>query len=411
MKPSRDRKLFLLLCWVTYLSAYLCRVNMSTVLYKLGPALGVGTEGLGLLGSLFFITYAIGQLVNGYLGDRVRPSAYLTTAVFATAVLNLIISFSNNYAVMLACWALNGFAQSMFWGPLMRMLSHRFDRSSNVNLAIVMSSSFNTGYILSWTVLGRLLVDSGWQAHFLVPAVLALPVLLAWATLSLRDRMGKNIPQASTPGPKGLLRIFRAERLWLAVVVCACLGLVKESITLWTPLLLINTLHIDVKSSFLVVLAIPVANYGGVFLSAALARRLPHRIGLALTALFAVVGACSLAIALAGTSSILSVVLIATISAMLSGANSLLLSVIPLSFASHGIVSSLVGIFDFSSYVGAAISSFLLSMILSGGSLGPVALVWLAAALLATACSRKLKTGGKEGAKLGSDTPQCACPD
>ena len=61
------------LCWVSYVFAYLCRLNLSTVLDKAAFGLDVSVEYFGIASSVYFGTYAIGQLLNGFVGDRVSP--------------------------------------------------------------------------------------------------------------------------------------------------------------------------------------------------------------------------------------------------------------------------------------------------------------------------------------------------
>ena len=100
---KRNKRRMLAVCWVTYLIAYLCRVNMSSALPKLEAAFGVTNGTLGVAGSLFFIVYAVGQLVNGALGDRVSPYKFVAVAAAGTAVLNCIVSLSGNFYVVLIC--------------------------------------------------------------------------------------------------------------------------------------------------------------------------------------------------------------------------------------------------------------------------------------------------------------------
>lgn len=64
MKRNNSLRVLLLAAWGTYMTAYLCRVNLSTVLDKLSAGLGVSVEYLGLASSLYFVTYAVGQLLN-----------------------------------------------------------------------------------------------------------------------------------------------------------------------------------------------------------------------------------------------------------------------------------------------------------------------------------------------------------
>ena len=65
----------LIMAWVTYTAAYLCRVNISTALDKLSVGMNVSLEYLGYASSVYFVTYAVGQLVNGIIGDRVYAPA------------------------------------------------------------------------------------------------------------------------------------------------------------------------------------------------------------------------------------------------------------------------------------------------------------------------------------------------
>ena len=67
MKHNKPLKIVLLLSWITYVTAYLCRVNLSTVLDKLSVGLNVSMEFLGIASSVYFVTYAVGQLINGFL--------------------------------------------------------------------------------------------------------------------------------------------------------------------------------------------------------------------------------------------------------------------------------------------------------------------------------------------------------
>jgi OPA family glycerol-3-phosphate transporter-like MFS transporter len=147
---------------------------------KLGAGLGVGPAELGLIGSLYFISYACGQLVNGFIGDKVVPEKFICLAVTGTALINFIISLSGSYWVVLALWCLNGCFQSMFWGPLMRMLSQRFPPESKNAVSTGMSCSMMVGYILSWSVLGKLLLNSSWTSYFLVPSLISGAILVAW---------------------------------------------------------------------------------------------------------------------------------------------------------------------------------------------------------------------------------------
>ena len=396
----QSRRLFFAVCWLTYVSCYLCRVNMSSALYKLEQSLSVSAESLGMLGSLFFVVYAVGQLVNGFIGDRVSPYLFIPLSILGTASLNLVISLSRSFWVLLVCWGLNGYFQSMLWGPLMRVLSGRFSKEENANVALGMSTSIVTGFILSWSVLGGLLADSPWQRYFLYPGLSAAVMLLVWIVLGAgRYRSGTLLLPGGggTGGRQGLglrelLRLVSRNHLWVTAGICVCLGLIKESVNLWAPVILTQALHIEIKSSFLFIVIIPLANVGGLLLARRLIRRHSGCVYRAVICFFGTAAASSLLLAWVHLTAgerlpLLEVLLIAAISAAMNGVNSILLSFIPLSFASENAVSTLVGLFDFSSYLGAALSSFVLGMLLTGGSWLPITFIWLGVGALAVLLS------------------------
>ena len=52
-------------------------MNFSSVLDKLSANIGESAASMGLIGSCFFFTYALGQIINGRLGDRISPFHFI----------------------------------------------------------------------------------------------------------------------------------------------------------------------------------------------------------------------------------------------------------------------------------------------------------------------------------------------
>lgn len=393
MKFRTNKNMIFIICWITYVAAYLCRVNISSALSKLGTAFHVTNSTLGIIGSLFFITYAIGQLLNGFIGDRVSPYKFLTLAIAGTATLNFIISLSNHLYVIMICWALNGYFQSMFWGPLMRILSEYFSKEHHVNVSTGMTASMVVGYILSWAVLGSILLHVNWTLYFFIPSVCAFFVLLVWIVASFHKK--DNIPMHEKRGlnMKELWDTIMEERLFMIAFICVCLGLIKESVSLWAPIILIKALHFNINSSFVFILVIPLANFGGILFARWLSKKYMDIIKRALLLLFLMIAIGSITLFVCGgISKIVCLIMLAIISAMTFGCNSILLSFIPLSYSHKNIVSTLVGVFDFSSYLGAAISAFVLGIILTDGEWKIIPVIWFVVAVVAMSLCKVYQT-------------------
>lgn len=384
-------------CWFTYVVAYLCRVNFSSAMLKLSGEMQVSAAQLGAAGSAFFVVYALGQLVNGYIGDKISPYRFVTIAICGTGVLNLAIAMVDEYLPLLVLWTLNGYFQSMLWGPLMRILSQWFEARHTMRISVGMSMSMVVGYITSWAVFGRSFLYHPWQLYFFAPALVALATGLLWA-VGLRGGAPPAAQEGRPTAPRGgLAGIVRGQRLWLVALVCLCMGLIKESLSLWAPLLLTEMLGIGAEDSLLLVVVIPLANLLGILTAGRLMRR-KNDVKKTLFSLFFAAFCCSASLFLLyRVSPVASVLAIAAVSGLMYGCNSLLLSYLPISFGGANIVSTLVGMFDFSSYMGAALSSVLLGFALENKNYPAVFGAW--AAVLAAAWGMtllfKLKRSGQ----------------
>ena len=74
MKINENTKKALVLgavCAIAYLAVYISRNVLSTVTPALTD-LGYNEEYVGTISSAFFIFYAVGQLLNGIVGDKIK---------------------------------------------------------------------------------------------------------------------------------------------------------------------------------------------------------------------------------------------------------------------------------------------------------------------------------------------------
>lgn len=89
-------------------------------------------EYIGLLSSVYFILYAIGQLINGFIGDRVRPKFLLAIGLGTSCLSLLIVPMVENKAVHFACFARMGFGLSMVRGPLTKLVAENTEKKVRV---------------------------------------------------------------------------------------------------------------------------------------------------------------------------------------------------------------------------------------------------------------------------------------
>ncbi|NCB66004.1 MAG: MFS transporter [Bacilli bacterium] len=369
----------LVLCWATYLVAYLCRLNFASALMKISDGLAIASEIIGIIPSVYFIVYAFGQLLNGFIGDRVNPYAYIATALVITATANLFISLSNSFIMILLFWSLNGFSQSMFWGSLLRLLSWNFDKSKHKTVATSMSLSSIIAGVLSWSVLGTVLTNSSWQHYFLIPSVIAMIFLTLWLVFSRNyatNRVVDNLIKTVTL--KNTIQILVKEKLYYICFLCFCLGFIKEGLAVWAPTIFMQSLGLRSEQSLWYLMSVPIANLAGLVIVRKVLSHSRDNNRKTMLILLALMGTSAIILLVLGVAfPALNIGFISIITALANGSIWIVISLLPLSFSSRGMVSTIVGLFDFSIYMGASLASVFLGVLLSLFGWVSIPTVWV----------------------------------
>lgn len=368
----------LLLAWLTYTVAYLCRVNISTALEKLEVGLSVSVEYLGGASSVYFVTYAVGQLINGIVGDRVDPRRFIMLAAALTGGINVILGFQTSGALFLLLWGLNGFCQSMFWGSLLRLLSFYTKAEQRKNVSTIMSTTSVMGYFLSWVVLGGVFEPFGYMPYFAVPGVIALGLVPVWMLLSRKlPANARGIGAADTLPLSAVAQEFFHDRLYFICLLCMVVGAIQEGAVFWLPMIFTNVLALG-EGSLILLMLIPLAKLCGVFLARRVLTGLKDNARTAMLCMLTVSLVITGVLLVCGNrTSVVTVVLIALLIAGINASNWYMISYLPLHFAGRNIVSTLAGAFDFSTYMGAAFMSGALGVLLMRFGWIAVPAVWL----------------------------------
>lgn len=403
MKNFSQRHALLLLCWITYIVAYLCRLSYASALPKLAVSLAVPVEYLGIAASAYYIVYAVSQLINGFIGDRVNPYRYIILATVMTSAANLLISVSSSYISVSLIWAANGFCQAIFWGIFLRLLSYTFPIENRKLVSTVMSTASNIGILVSWTGLGLLFEHRSWQIYFAVPGMIMAFLIPLWVIMTkicpaedLFSRQGKPMFKQT------LMELVRI-RIQYICLLCCCIGFIKEGMAAWAPTIFSQMLNLSQGDSLVLLTIVPVANILGIFIGREMLVRVGGNCKSAVLRLLCMVVICVvLMIVTQNMLSLLTVILIGLLCTLTNAASWIIISFLPLSFVGRNMVSTAVGIFDFSIYVGASLASTLMGVLMARFGWTAIPFLWIAVAVLAiTFCLGKagmfLQTEGKQG--------------
>lgn len=361
---TRGQKRILILCMAAYTVLYMMRLNISLALPSLGEDLGFAFETLGGITSAFFWSYAIGQLINGWLGDRVPIRWMVFLGLLLSAVFNILIGLTHSYILILLFWGVNGFVQSMLWSPIVKCMSENFSGEQLVVANFSLSITQVAGYMLAWTISYGLNLNVGWRAVFLVPGCVGVVMALLWILL-FRAKTSVNAVSANHES------LFRKPKLILFLAAIAgfsiLLGLVKSSLDTWLPTMISDVGFASSKGVVVTLLVIPLINFAGIMLARVIVKKKGGNVYGSILILWgiSIVIAVTAAI-LFRVSPVASVILTGLLFGSVYAQTPLFTSFIPLDMAGYGHVSTITGFVDFAIYVGAAITGVASTNILGG---------------------------------------------
>lgn len=381
---TRNKYLALCLCWCAYSTAYFCRVNLSVALPYLQAEFGYSKSLLGTVASAFFWLYAIGQLINGVLGDRFNPRFFVTIGLVGAGVSNLLFSFAGSLPMMIALWACNGYLQSMLWGPLVRTLTAHTPKELLNRAAVLLSTSMIFGYLISYAAVGRIVIAWGWRWAFLLPGILVLLSAVVWFAGN-RALAGQEQPPPESPGVpeaspsgEGSVAFLLRTRLWIVALACIFQGVLKEGLTLWGPTFMAESQSLAQIQVLSVMSLVPFLNFLGLFVGAGINKRLRYHEKRTMIVLFALGGFfCLLLFFSLENSFFRTVAAFGGLSSIFFSINNMITSFVPINFYEDGRVSSSAGFLDCAAYIGAAVSGPTLGWLADACGWKGVVLCWL----------------------------------
>ncbi len=183
---------------------YTCRLGLSIVKKPLIDNGIFTVEELGMIGAALFYGYAAGKVINGFLADYVSPRLFFSGAIFLSALVNLVMGFSELLWLSIALWALNGYVQGMAAPSAVISITQWFTIHERGRCYGIWNASHSIGEGLTFYVIAAIVAAFGWQFGFIAPGIICLGVA-AWVYAFLRN----------APETMGLPRVdaWRGERL------------------------------------------------------------------------------------------------------------------------------------------------------------------------------------------------------
>lgn len=234
-----------------YLYEFMVRVMPSAMTHELMRAFHIHAGELGVLSSVFYVSYIAMQIPAGLLFDRFGPRFLLSSAIFLTSLATLWFGLTDNFYAAIAARFLIGFGGSFAFVGALVLASRWFEAKYFAMLAGMVQFLGSIGALLGEQPIAELKQVIGWQATIIWAAVFGF-VLTALVWLLVRDHphaSPKKQKQQALENGNNLNRfriIFNnTQTWWLVVLGFASWAPVTIFGALWGIPFLMSLYHVD----------------------------------------------------------------------------------------------------------------------------------------------------------------------
>lgn len=364
-------------CSVSYLAVYIVRNVLGTVSPQMIEG-GTFTEAsIGALSSIFFITYAIGQLVNGIIGDYVKAKYMMCLGLILAGICHALVPVVEDIPLLVnVFYGLTGFFLSMIYGPMTKMVAENAEPiyATRCNLGYTFASFIGSP---AAGILAALL--AWWSVFYVSSALLVVMGVLCFMLITAFERRGMieydKYPRAKDKG--GSIGVLIRHRIIRFSFVAVLTGVVRTTVVFWLPTYISQYLGFSAKQAALLFTVSTLAISCSAFLAIFMYERLGHNMDKTNLISFAAAAVSFLA-ALAFKQPVINMVFMVLAIVAANCASTMLWSCYCPSLRDTGMTSGATGYLDFMSYMAASVSSTVFANAVTTIGWGWLIFVWFA---------------------------------
>ena len=395
-----------------YLFFYNGRQNINLVMTQMAEDLGSSTAALGIVSSALFWCYAFGQLISGRLGAFFGYKWFMAIGVIGSAIINVIISFQQSIVIIAILWGLNGFFQSMVWSNGLGVVNKWWPnkkRGFATGLTTFFSGMAQVTTYLSVLLCLHLNPEWTWRAAFrfpMIPLIITLVAFILFFKSSpaeaglaefeeaddvANDELEKSIKEKGYFYPYKLL--FSEPKVLVFCLISAIAGIGRYGLLTWIPTYFTEEMGLTIKDGIFSSILLPFGQACAMFFFPIITDKLLKGRREPMLIIASLVTFCGMLIfPLIKNQTAASLMLfVLGVFAMVTG----VIWTIAGDIGGKALSSTVVGVFDWAVYMGAAIQSLLFGFVKDAfgwSSIFVIIGVLYIILLILTLLARKMKT-------------------
>ena len=381
---------------LTYMVSYMTRINFGAVITAIVEQTNMTKTMLSAAVTGSAITYGLGQILCGYIGDRISPKRLVFIGLLTTVAMNLLIPLCQNHVQMTAVWCVNGLAQACMWPPMVKLMVALFSQTDYGRASTMVSWGSSFGTIIIYLMSPVIIMVSGWKTLFFITGGCGVVMALIWHRFCKEPAFEKPVK-----AEKGAIADKKDARFFTPLLVAIMFaimlqGSLRDGVTTWMPSFISETFKLSSEISILSGVCLPIFSILSLRLALALYEKLPGNPVRCAAIIFALGAVAALVLSfVADVSPVGSIACMALLTGSMHGVNLMLICMVPPFFQRKGNISTVSGVLNSCTYVGSAISTYGIALLSESAGWQITSFVWFVIAALGavvcTVCSRVWK--------------------
>jgi OPA family sugar phosphate sensor protein UhpC-like MFS transporter len=253
--------------YIGYAGFYLTRKNFTYAMPAMIADLGWDKADIGMMGTLFYLTYGCSKFISGMISDRSNPRYFMGIGLIATGIINICFGLSSSILAFTLLWIANAWFQGWGWPACSKLLTTWYSRSERGLWWSCWNTAHNVGGALIPLLVGFLTVHYGWRYGFFVPGIVAIiiGIGLCWRLRNKPTAMGlpsvglwrhDHLEMAQENEGIGLTQrqvlfkyVLTNKYLWLLAMSYVLVYIVRTAINDWGNLYLTEQHHYSLLSA------------------------------------------------------------------------------------------------------------------------------------------------------------------
>lgn len=238
----RQQWMMLLATMLCYLFFYTGRHNFGWAAKGMSAALDIPYSAIGWISFSMLMGYAIGQLINGNLADRLSPKRMIITGAYLSVLTNLTVSYADSFYTIMILWALNGYFQSMAWAPGGKLINNWWgseERGKAFGFYTMSAGLSSAVTFLLSIILIQLHME--WRMLFRIPVVLLFISSTIFLFIAKDKPAGKetgtdgHAHEAAETWQERYRAVFRQKQFLLLCLAFGFESMARYGLILWVP--------------------------------------------------------------------------------------------------------------------------------------------------------------------------------